>query len=77
MSNTPSTLWGREPTMILATIQALIALAIGFGLPLPGEQTALLLAASAAVLGVVTRSQVAPLSEHTTDYRQSDNTKEN
>ena len=57
------TLWGREPAAIIAVIQALIALGIGFGLNLSGEQTALIVAAFAAVLGLVTRSQVTPTSE--------------
>jgi len=54
------TLWGREPALILAAIQAVIALAVGFGLPVTTEQAALVLAASAAVLGVITRQQVTP-----------------
>lgn len=53
-------LWGREPTMILALIQAGIALAVGFGLPITNEQIGLLLGASAAMIGVVTRTQVYP-----------------
>lgn len=54
------TIWGREPAMVLAVLQAGLALAIGFGLNLTGEQVSLLLAFSAAVLGLVTRSQVMP-----------------
>jgi len=57
------TLWGREPAAIIAVIQALIALGIGFGLNLSGEQFGLIMAASAAVIGLVTRSQVQPYSE--------------
>lgn len=54
-------LWGREPALILGLVQSLLALAVGFGLNISGEQVALILAASAAVLSVVTRSQVSPV----------------
>lgn len=53
-------LWGREPALILGAIQTVLALAIAFGLDLSNEQTGAILAASAAVLAVVTRSQVSP-----------------
>lgn len=51
---------GREPAMWLAALQAVLALAVGFGLDVSTEQLSLILAASAAVLGLVTRSQVTP-----------------
>jgi hypothetical protein len=51
---------GREPALLMATLQAVIALAVGFGVDLSAEQTALLLAATAAVLGFLTRSSVEP-----------------
>ena len=54
------TLWGREPVMVLAVLQAGIALAIAFGVELTNEQTGALVAFSAAVLGVITRSRVTP-----------------
>jgi len=50
----------REPVAILGALQALLAVAVGFGLNLTNEQTALLLAAVAAVLSLVTRSKVVP-----------------
>jgi len=50
----------REPVAILGALQALLAVAVGFGLSLTNEQTALLLAATAAVLSLVTRSKVVP-----------------
>jgi hypothetical protein len=53
-----SNLWGREPALILALVQSGIALAVGFGLDLTGEQVALILAFTAALLGVVTRHEV-------------------
>lgn len=53
-------LWNREPAMILATVQAGLALAMGFGVELTTEQMALILAFSGAVLGLWTRSKVEP-----------------
>ncbi len=54
-------LFGREPVLYLALVQAALALAVGFGLGLTGEQVAGLMAFAAAVLGVVTRSRVSPV----------------
>lgn len=53
---------GREPVLILAALQAIIALGIGFGLKLTGEQVALIIAATAAVIAVITRQVVTPVS---------------
>lgn len=50
-------LWRREPATIMAAVQAFIALAISFGLDLSTQQVGAILAATAALLGVVTRSQ--------------------
>lgn len=58
-----NTLWGREPVLFLAVVQASLALAIGFGWHLTGDQVAEILAFSAAVLGLITRSQVSPTKE--------------
>lgn len=55
-----STLWGREPALIIGAIQALLALVVAFGLDLSVEQTGAILAASAAVLAVITRRSVSP-----------------
>lgn len=55
-------LWGREPALILGLVQSLLALAVGFGLNISTEQMALILAAVAAVLSVVVRSQVTPVA---------------
>lgn len=52
--------FGREPAMILAAVQAVIALVTAFGLDLSGEQIGAIMAVSAAVLGVVTRQSVTP-----------------
>jgi hypothetical protein len=46
--------------MLLALIQAGLALLIGFGVTFTADQVALLTAFIAAVFGVITRSQVSP-----------------
>jgi len=56
------TIWGREPAMVVALVQAIIVLAVSFGLQLSQEQTAAILALTAVVLGLITRSQVSPAS---------------
>ena len=55
-------MFGREPAAILGLIQAGVALAIGFGLALTGEQTALIMAFSAAVVAIITRQSVTPVA---------------
>lgn len=55
-------LWNREPALVLAAVSALVALGVGFGLPVTTLQAGLILAAVSAVLGLVTRSQVSPAS---------------
>lgn len=52
--------WNREPTMLLAAIQAVLALVVSFGLNLTAEQVGAIMAASAAIIGLITRSQVTP-----------------
>ena len=54
------TLWGREPALILGLVQAALALAIGFGLRLTPEQMGLVMAFTASLLAVITRSRVSP-----------------
>ncbi len=53
-------LWNREPAMVLAFVQAVIVLAVSFGLQLTPEQTGAILALTAVVLGLWTRSKVTP-----------------
>lgn len=53
-------LWGREPAMVLALVQTALVLAVSFGLKLSPEQTGAILALTAVVLGLITRSQVSP-----------------
>lgn len=54
-------LWGREPALILGVANALLALAVGFGLDVTPEQVGRINAAVAAILSVVVRSQVSPV----------------
>lgn len=57
-------LFNREPALIMGMIGAAIALAVGFGLKISGEQVTLIMifasALIALVTGVVIRSQVVP-----------------
>lgn len=53
-------LWGREPVLYLTLVEVTLALAAGFGLDLSGRQITLIVAFTAAVLGVVTRQRVTP-----------------
>ena len=56
------TLWGREPAMVLALVQAIIALGLAFGWNLTDEQFGAVITLVAVALGVLTRSQVTPTS---------------
>lgn len=51
-------IWGREPALILGLIQAGVALAVGFGLNLDGQQVALIMAFSSALVSVIVRQRV-------------------
>lgn len=50
----------KEPAVVLQTVGALVALAVGFGLDITAEQVGLIMAAVTAVLGLVLRSVVVP-----------------
>ena len=52
--------WLSEPTMILAVVQSIIALVISFGVGLTTEQVGAIMAASSAIIGLITRSRVVP-----------------
>jgi hypothetical protein len=52
--------FGREPVMALAVVQTVIALAVSFGLDVTAEQVGAITAATAAILGFITRSRVTP-----------------
>ena len=54
-------MFNREPAVILALVQAGIALVVSFGLDLSIEQTGAIMAFTAGVLGFVTRSRVTPV----------------
>jgi hypothetical protein len=58
----PGTIWGREPAMVLALVQAVLALIVAFGLDLAPDQIGAILAVTAVVLGLITRSRVSPVS---------------
>lgn len=60
-------LLGREPALVLGLIQAVIALAIGFGLDISPEQFGLIMAASAAAASVIVRAQVTPVIDPKVD----------
>ncbi len=53
-------IWNREPVLVLAVVQALLALLVGFGVGLTGEQVSLIVAFTSAVLGFVARQKVTP-----------------
>lgn len=55
--------FGREPVMWLAVVQAALAALIAFGFDLSADQTAGVMALSAAVLGFIARAQVTPTSD--------------
>ena len=51
----------REPALVAGLVQAVLALLVAFGLDVSAEQTASILAVTAALLAVVTRAQVTPV----------------
>lgn len=56
----PTVIFNREPVVILAAVNAAIALGVGFGANLTGEQQALIGAAVSAVLALIARQAVVP-----------------
>lgn len=52
-------MFSREPAVIIGLVNALIALAVGFGLSVTPAQVGLINAAVTAILSLVTRSQVS------------------
>jgi hypothetical protein len=55
-------LYHREPAMVLALVQAVLALVVAFGLQLAPDQIGAILAVTAVILGLITRSRVSPAS---------------
>jgi hypothetical protein len=56
-------MFGREPTVIAAAIRAVILCAVAFGLQWSPDQIAAIMLAVEAVLAVVVRQQVTPVSQ--------------
>jgi uncharacterized membrane protein len=58
--------FGREPVAIIAAVQAVILLAVAFGVSVSDQQTAAIVGAVGAILallgGGVARSRVSPVS---------------
>ena len=54
--------FSREPALWIALINAVLILAVTFGLPLAPEQKGAIDAVLAAVAGVLIRSQVTPVT---------------
>ena len=52
-----------EPALILGAVNAVLALAVGFGLNLTSQQVGLINAAVAAVLAVILRGKVSPVGK--------------
>jgi hypothetical protein len=50
-----------EPVMVLAVVQAVLALVISFGLEVTPEQVGTITAVAAATLGLFARAQVSPV----------------
>lgn len=59
------TILGREPAAIAAFVQAIIALGVGFGLRLSGEQVALIMTVVTLGLGLIVRQSVTPVASPT------------
>lgn len=62
------TIFGREPVAVVAAVNALMALGVGFGLDVSNEQQALIQGAATAVLALIARRSVTPnqtAEEHT------------
>lgn len=56
-------IWDREPALLLGLLETVLALVLAFGFDLSGEQVGAIMAAAAAFLALVTRSQVTPIAD--------------
>ncbi len=54
------TIFGREPVLVYAAVEAIITVAVTFGLHLTAEQTGAILTLTLAVLSLIVRSKVTP-----------------
>ena len=55
-------MFGKEPALWMGAINAILALGVGFGLPLDSTKVGLINATVAALLGLYTRSRVSPVA---------------
>ncbi len=53
-------IFGREPVAFMAMLNTLLALSIGFGVPVSPIQFGLIMAAAASVSGFIIRKKVVP-----------------
>lgn len=53
-------IWKREPALFYGLVNSVLALVLAFGVELSVEQTGAILAATSALLAVITRSKVTP-----------------
>ncbi len=60
--NRLSTLYGRRPVVVLALVQATLALGIGFGVPVTPAQFALLMTFSGTLFAFLAETQVVPMA---------------
>jgi len=54
-------MFSREPALWLGAINAILALAVAFGLPVSNYQLGMINAAMAAILSLIIRAQVSPV----------------
>ena len=57
----------REPALVSGLVNAVVALAVAFGLDLTEEQIGSILAVVAAVMALVVRQQVTPTASDSSD----------
>ena len=56
-------LFKSEPAAVLAAVQSALALMLAFGVDLTTEQVGTIVAVTSAVLGLIVRSQVTPITK--------------
>jgi hypothetical protein len=61
-----------EPALVAGVIQAVLGLALAFGLDLSNEQVGAIMAVVAAILALAVRSQVTPTPSTTGDLPPGD-----
>lgn len=53
-------IWAREAALLLAAVQASLAVVVSFGLQLTPEQVGSIMALAAALVALITRQQTKP-----------------